>query len=112
MLKTPYYLIALIPALILIMAIVIIMLIWVDQCDMPANVCDQSVKMAVIIAVTLAAAASVAAALVEGAFYHLQSKHSDENHEKQMRAIKRLENKIDKILGELSNAKSTFQLKD
>lgn len=97
MLKTPYCLIALIPVFMFIIAILIVMLIWDDQCDLPAIVCDQSSKMAVFIAVALAGAASAAAALVEGVFYRLQSKQSHENHREQMRAIERLEKKIDRI---------------
>lgn len=98
MLKFQYALIALILAFLSFAMILIGMLILDIYCGLSASTCDQNAKMTVYVAVTMTVAAIVAAALVEGAFYRLQSRQSSEQHQEQMRYIERLEDKIDKIL--------------
>lgn len=95
--KLEYGLIALIPMCLFLITVVVVILVWITHCNLLASECDQSAKMTVYIAVIVAGIATATATIVEGIFYHLQSRQSDKHYQRQMRAIKRLEEKIDRI---------------
>ena len=75
-------------------------LVLIHQCNPLANACDQNVIIGIYITITVASIAISAAAIIELALYSRQTKQNDKHHEEQMDAIKRLEGKIDKILGD------------
>lgn len=104
--KAIYSLIALIVLYLFFIAIVIIMMIIAIHCNSPLNACDQSTELAVYIAITVAGTASASAAVIESVFYHRQTKQANRHHDEHMQAIKRLEEKVNKISAEMESHKS------
>ena len=84
--------------MVLIMLAVAVLMIS-GQCNILLGTCDKDLFMGVLLTIIVAATAVATAAVVEGVLYHRQTKASKANHEQQMKAIKRLEAKIDKNLG-------------